>query len=87
MNISSSCHKFDDLLTLFARINVKFNMIGITKTRFKKHTVKSINIDLNGYAIEYTPTKARWGGALLYIDNSLNYAVRNNPTIPKKERT
>ena len=58
MNISSSCHKFDDLLTLFARINVKFNMIGIKKTRFKKHTVRSINIDLNGYAIEYTPTEA-----------------------------
>ena len=35
MNISSICRNFDDLETLLAKINVKFNVIGITATRLK----------------------------------------------------
>ena len=57
MNISSSCHNFDDLHTLLARMNVKFNIIGITETRLK-NIVRNINIKLNGYAIEHIPTEA-----------------------------
>ena len=70
MNISSLRHIFDDLHTLLARMNVKFNIIGITESRYKKNTIRNININLNGYAIEHTPTEANCGGALLYIDNS-----------------
>ena len=36
MNVSSLCHNFDDLQTLLTRINIKFNIIGITATRLKK---------------------------------------------------
>ena len=36
MNISFLCHNLDDLQTLLARINVKFNIIGITETKLKK---------------------------------------------------
>ena len=32
---SSLCHNFDDLHTLLARMNVKFNIIGITETTLK----------------------------------------------------
>ena len=84
MNISSLCHNFDELQTLLARINIKFNIIGITETRLKKHSIRNINIDLNGYAIEHTPTEASCGGALLYIDSSLNYLVRNDLKLYKK---
>ena len=84
MNISSLCHNFDELQTLLARINIKFNIIGITETRLKKHSIRNINIDLNGYAIEHTPTEASCGGALLYIDISLNYIVRNDFKLYKK---
>ena len=45
---------------------VKFNKIGITETRFKKHTVRNINLNLNGYAIEHTPTEANWWCTPLY---------------------
>ena len=54
-------------------MKVKFNIISITKTRFKKHTaiiIRIINKNLNGYAKEHTPTEANCGSALLYIDNS-----------------
>ena len=78
MNISSLCHNFDELHTLLARIKVTFIIIGIIETRLKKHTVRNIHLNLNGYAIEHTPTEANCGGILLCIDNSLNYTVRND---------
>ena len=84
MNISSLCHNFDELQTLLARINIKSNIIGITETRLKKHSIRNINIDLNGYAIEHTPTEASCGGARLYIDSSLNHLVRNYLKLYKK---
>ena len=34
MNISSLCHKFDDLYILLGRMNVQFNIIGMAETRF-----------------------------------------------------
>ena len=85
MNISSLCHNFDELHTLLARIKVKFNIIGITVTRLKKHTVRNINLNPNGYAIEHTPTEANCGGALIYIDNSLNYTFRNDLAMYQKK--
>ena len=36
MVTSSICHNSDDLQTLLAKINVKFNIIGITETRLNK---------------------------------------------------
>ena len=65
MDISSLCHNFDELHTLLARMKIKFNIISITETRLKKYAVRNININLNGYAVEHTPTKANSGGTLL----------------------
>ena len=78
MNISSICRNFDDLQTLLAKINVKFNVIGITETRLNKSSIRNTNIDLSGYSFEHTPTEANCGGALLYIDNNINYIVRDD---------
>ena len=69
MNISSLCNNFDELHTLLARIKVKFNIIGITETRLKKYTVRNINLNLNEYATEHTPTEANCSGVLVCIDN------------------
>ena len=75
MNTSSICHNFDDLQTLLARINVTFNVIGITETRLNKSSIRNTDIDLSGYSFEHTPTEANCGGALLCIDNNINYIV------------
>ena len=40
MNISCLCRNFDDLQTLLARIDIKFNIIGITETRLRKFSKK-----------------------------------------------
>ena len=70
------CRNFDDLQTLLARINVKFNVIGITETRLNKSSIRNTNIDLSGYSFPHTPTEANCRGALFYIDNNINYIVR-----------
>ena len=70
-------HSFDELHTLLARMKAKCNIIGIKE----KNTVRNIN----GYAIQHTPTEANCSSALLYIGNSLNYIVRNNLAIYKKK--
>ena len=78
-------HSFDELHILLARMKAKCNITGIKETMLKKHTVRNINININGYAIQHTPTEANCSSALLYIDNSLNYIVRNNLAIYKKK--
>ena len=59
MNISSICRNSDDLLTLLAKINVKFNVIGIRETRFKKSCIRNTNIALNGYSFQHIPTGSK----------------------------
>ena len=86
MNISSLCHNFDDLHTVLSEINLKFDIIGITETRLKKNSIRNINIDLKGYTIKHTPTEANCGGALLYINNTFNYTVRNDLRIYQKKK-
>ena len=66
-------------------MNVKFTIIGIAETRLKKHTTTNINLNLNEYDIEQTPTDANCGGALLYIDYSLNPTIRKDLAIYKKK--
>ena len=78
MNISCICHNFDDLQTLLAKTNVKFNIFGITEARLNKSCIRNTNIDLSGYSSEHTPTEANCGGALLYKDNNINYIVQDD---------
>ena len=87
MNISSICRNFDDLQTLLARINVTINIIGITETRLNKSSIRNTNIDLSGYSFQHTPTEANCGGALLYIDNNINYIVRDDLCIYRSKNT
>ena len=56
-------------------------MLNLTlkqKLDSKQSSIRNTNIDPNGYSFEHTPTEANCGGALLYIDNSINYIVRDD---------
>ena len=83
MDISSICRNFDHLQTLLAKINVKFNAIGITEIRLNKTSIRNTNINLSRYSFEHTPTEANCAGVLLYIDNNINYIVRDDLCIYK----
>ena len=78
MNRSSIHGNFDDLQTLSVKINVTFNVIGITETRLNKSSIRNTNIDLSGYSFEHTPTEPNCGSAILQIDHNINYIVQDD---------
>ena len=84
LKISSIPYNFEQLHTLLSEISASFNVIGIKETRLKKQTLRTTNIDINGYNLEYTSTEASCGETLLYIKNKLNYITRKDLTIYKK---
>ena len=85
LNISSLPYHFQDLNDLLKSLKKGFSIIGITETRLKVNSQPLINIDLNNYNIESTPTESEKGGALLYISSDLNYKIRNDLKICTKE--
>ena len=68
-----------------AKINVTFNIIGITETRLNKSSIRNTNIGLSGYSLEHTLTQANCGAALLYIDHNINYIVQDDLCIYKSK--
>ena len=42
------------------------------------NSIPTSTFELEGYIIEHTPTESSCGGALLYIDPSIKYKVRND---------
>ena len=86
MNINSLSYHFDDLHTLLSQLSVNFDIIGITETHLRTHSLSTTNINLHGYSIEHTPTESTKGGSLLYINNNINYICRNDLQIYKKKQ-
>ena len=83
MNISSLTYNIDQLHTLLSEININFDLIGITKSRLKKDTTRTTNIDIKGYTFEHTPTETSCGGSLLYKKDTLKYICRKDLQIYK----
>ena len=59
-------------------INAKVNFTGVTETELKRSSIRNANIDLNGCSFKHTPTEVNCRDALLYIDNNINYVVRDD---------
>ena len=78
LNISFLTYNFDQLHTLLAGLDIKFSVLGITKTRRKCNWIPTSTFELEGYIIEHTPTESSCGGALLYIDHHINYKVHKD---------
>ena len=53
-------------------------IIALTESRIKKNSVSPINIELENYIIEHTPTETAAGGTWLYINKKLSYHQRND---------
>ena len=78
MNVCSLTKYFDDLNILLGDLNVSFDILSITETRIKKDSWSPINLQLNNYLIEHTPTESTAGGTLLYISKILSYQLRHH---------
>ena len=77
MNICSLTKNFDDFNILLSELNVSFDILAIAESRIKEDSSSAINLQLNNYFIEHTPTESSAGGTLLYINKRLSYQLRN----------
>ena len=78
LNISSLSRHYDELKTLLSLLDFNLSVIGITESRFLKHSPPIFNFNIDGYSVEHTPTESSAGGALLYISNRFTYIPRSD---------
>ena len=78
MNLSSLTENFGDFNILLNDLNVNFDILAITESRIKKDSSSPINLHLDKYSVEQTPTETSTGGTLLYINKRLSYQLRND---------
>ena len=78
MNVCSLTKNFDDFNILLNDLNVNFDILAITESRIKKDSSSPVNLHLDNYSIEQTPTETSAGGTLLYINKRLSYQLRND---------
>ena len=77
MNVSSLTKNFDDFNILLNDLNVNFDILAITESH-KKDLSSPINLHLDNYSVEQTPTETSAGGTLLYKNKRLSYQLRND---------
>ena len=67
-------------------LNIEFDILGISKSRILKSQSLNINISLQNYVIEQTPTESTAGRALLYINKRNSYKTRPGLAIYKPNK-
>ena len=78
MNIASlNLHK-EELETSLSLLDTKFDIIGITETKFIKGVAPIIDPKLPGYKHHHTPTESSKGGVLMYIREGISYTRKGN---------
>ena len=75
LNIVSLQSHIDELRELLALLNHPFDLIAISESKLKLDCNIVVNIDLEGYSMEKTPTNTFFGGVALYIKNTFQYTV------------
>ena len=78
MNVCTLTKNFDDFNILLNDVSVNFGIISITESLIKNDSSSPVNLHLDDYSVEQTPTEtsARW--TLLYINKKIWYKLRND---------
>ena len=83
LNIRSLQNKVDELSTLLSTLNIKFSVVGITKT-WLQDTPLGVNTD--GYNFVYKNLSVRSGGGVgLYLSENLDYRIRTDIYVDEDE--
>ena len=85
LNIASLPSHIDDLRIMCNSLQATPAVIGITETNLYFNDKNITNINLEKFSFEYSPTEAKKGGALLYINSNLNYKLRADLNIYKSK--
>ena len=83
LNIASLALHFEELHTLLATSNKKFDIIGITETGFKNTTLPSDLCDLEGFSHVNCNTDSNKGGVRLYVSDRYDFKTRPDLQIYK----
>lgn len=77
-NIRSLSANHDRLVSMLCELNFPFDLIGLTETKIKKDFDVINNIQIPNYEFISLPTLSNAGGVGIYINNKLNYCVRDD---------
>ena len=78
-NICLLTKNYDDFNVLLSDLNVNFDTLAITKSRIKNNSSSPLNLHLDNYSIEQTPSEtSSAGGTFLYINKRFSYQLRND---------
>ena len=70
----------DELRSFLSNLKHCFKVICISETRL--HDVKPlVNVDIDGYTFEHTPTSSQCGGTGIYISNEFEYDLIENLSV------
>ena len=84
LNIASLQAHINELRELLALLNHPFDLIAISETKLKSNCEIAVNIELDGYHMEHTPTDSFFGGVALYIKNTNKYTIRKELSLSEK---
>ena len=86
LNIASLSLHFDELHTIIASSETKFDFIAISETGRKKNVQPIHNIMLDGYNFIECPTESNKGGVGLYISKKYDFKPRTDLQIYKSKK-
>ena len=69
------------------KIDIDVDFVGITKSQISKTSFPPLNIALENYAIEQTPTESNARGALLYINRKHSCKFQKDLKLCKPHKT
>ena len=84
VNIASLNLHCDELRSVLSRLKYSFDIIGISEHKFTVGMGPFNNIDIPGYEFIFEPTQSNFGGTGFYIKNNLDYIIRDDLKINKK---
>ena len=78
LNIASLSKHKEELETILNMLDFKFDIIGLTETKIRKHKAPIFDITLKGYKQCSTPTESENGRTILYIAKNYNCKPRKD---------
>ena len=86
LNINSLSKNFDNFNHLINKLELEFDILGISDSRILKSQSLNTNVTLQNYVIKQTPTESTARRALLCINKKHSYKTHANLAIYKPKK-
>ena len=85
MNIRSIVFNFDEFTNYIAQFDVKPDIIALSETKITDKVNENPHVDIAGYNFIFSKSPTCFGGVGLYISVKIDYKVREDLDITKKQ--